>query len=77
MFRREREVALNLLIEKLISRGWIVPSKSEWTSQAFLVPKPPDATGIKQWRLVLDYRYLNSQTKDDPFQIAPHRGADH
>lgn len=65
----EREEALNKMIEKLISRGWIVPSKSEWTSQAFVVPKPPNAKGEKQWRLVLDYRYLNSQTKDDPFPL--------
>jgi len=65
----EREEALNEMIKKLISRGWIVPSKSEWTSQAFVVPKPADASGKKQWRLVLDYRYLNSQTKDDPFPL--------
>ena len=65
----EREEALNQLIEKLKSRGWIVPSKSEWTAQAFVVPKPADASGKKQWRLVLDYRYLNSQTKDDPFPL--------
>ena len=36
----EREEALNELIKKLISRGWIIPSKSEWASQAFVVPKP-------------------------------------
>ena len=65
----ELEVALNTLIEKLISRGWIIPSRSEWTSQAFVVPKPNNAKGEKQWRLVLDYRYLNSQTKDDPFPL--------
>jgi hypothetical protein len=33
------------------------------------VPKPPDHSGQKKWRLVLDYRYLNSQTKDDPFPL--------
>ena len=66
-FSGGREEALNKLIEKLIDRGWIVPSKSEWTSQAFVVPKPPNAKPKKQWRLVLDYRYLNSQKKDDPF----------
>jgi hypothetical protein len=63
------------MIEKLISRGWIVPSKSEWTSQAFVVPKPLGADGIKKWRLVLDYRYLNSQTKDLP--AATHQGPHH
>jgi len=36
------------MIDKLIDRGWIVPSKSEWTSQAFVVPKPPNAKGEKQ-----------------------------
>ena len=65
----EREDALREMIEKFISRGWIIPSKSEWTSQAFVVPKPADASGQKKWRLVLDYRYLNSQTKDDPFPL--------
>ena len=65
----EREDALKAMIEKFISRGWIVPSKSEWTSQAFVVPKPSSVIGQKQWRLVLDYRYLNSQTKDDPFPL--------
>ena len=53
----------------MLDRGWIVPSKSDWAAQAFLVPKPPDATGKKQWRLVVDYRYLNSQTKDYPFPL--------
>ena len=65
----ERELALNTMIEKLISRGWVVPSRSDWTSEAFVMPKPNNAKGEKQWRLVLDYRYLNSQTKDDPFPL--------
>ena len=65
----EREEALEELIEKMIQRGWIVPSKSEWAAQAFLVPKPPEPTGKKAWRLVVDYKYLNSQTKDYPFPL--------
>ena len=32
----EREEALNDMIKKLIDRGWVVPSTSEWTSQAFV-----------------------------------------
>ena len=65
----EREEALDNMIQKLISRGWVVESRSEWSSQAFVVPKPVGSSGEKQWRLVLDYRYLNSQTKDDPFPL--------
>ena len=57
------------MIEKLISRGWVIPSKSEWTSQAFVVPKPTDKNAPKAWRPALDYRYLKSQTKDDPFPL--------
>ena len=29
-------------------------------------PKKPTE---KQWRMVVDYRYLNSQTRDDPFPL--------
>ena len=65
----EREEALELLITKMIKNGWIVPSTGEWAAQAFLVPKPPDASGLKDWILVVDYRYLNSQTKDYPFPL--------
>ena len=65
----EREIALNTLIQKLITNGWIEPSKSEWAAQAFLVPKPPSSDGTKQWRLVVDYRYLNSQSKDYPYPL--------
>jgi hypothetical protein len=35
----ERETALRSMIEKLISRGWVIFSKSEWTSQAVIVTK--------------------------------------
>ena len=34
-----------------------------------MVPKPPTPEGKKQWRMVVDYRYLNSQTKDDAFPL--------
>ena len=65
----EREVALREIISKYLQRGWIRPSKSEWASQPFVVPKPASADGKKQWRMVVDYRYLNTQTKDDPFPL--------
>ena len=66
---QERETALEQLITKMIANGWIEPSKSEWAAQAFLVPKPANIDGTKEWRLVVDYRYLNSQTKDYPFPL--------
>ena len=35
----DREVALDALIMSMLKKGWIVPSKSAWAAQAFLVPK--------------------------------------
>ena len=64
-----REAALKEIIDKYLARGWIRPSKSEWAAQAFVVPKPDTPDHQKQWRMVVDYRYLNSQTKDDPFPL--------
>ena len=63
----EKETALRAMVDKYLDRGWIRPSRSEWAAQAFIVPKPASADGKKQWRMVVDYRYLNSQTRDDPF----------
>jgi len=38
---------------------------SEWVSPCFLVPKK----GGTNWRLVIDYRYVNSLMTDDPYQM--------
>ena len=65
----ERETAMKMFIDKYLQRGWIRPSKSEWAAQAFVVPKPDTPDKQKQWRMVVDYRYLNTQTKDDPFPL--------
>ena len=65
----EREAALKGIIDKFIKRGWNRPSQSEWCCQAFVMPKPMKADMSKDWRMVVDYRYLNSQTKDDPFSL--------
>ena len=65
----EREAALRAIIDKYVDRGWIQPSRSEWAAQAFIVPKPMKPDGSKDWRLVIDYRYLNSQSRDDPFPL--------
>ena len=68
--RAEREAALRKVIESYLEKDWIEPSASDLSAQAFLVPKPADPlSGEKQWRMVVDYRHLNSQTKDDPFPL--------
>ena len=62
----EKEEAFRQLIKKFLDRGWIETSDSEWGSQAFLVTKPSAAD---PWRMVVDYRYVNTVTKDFPFPL--------
>ena len=40
----EREEALEGMLQNMIDRGFIVPSTSEWSAQAFVVPKPSDSS---------------------------------
>jgi hypothetical protein len=54
----EQKVAAEF-IQRLLKEGQIVPSKSPWSTSAFLVPKPKPG----EYRLVCDYRRLNSQTR--------------
>ena len=46
-------------VQTLIKEGQIQPSKSPWSSPAFLVPKKVPGT----FRMVVDYRKLNDATK--------------
>ena len=64
----EREQAFRVLISKFFEKGWIEPTNSEWGSQAFLVPKPV-MTKLEDWRMVVDYRYVNLCTKDFPYPL--------
>jgi hypothetical protein len=62
----EKEKALQALIKKFKDRHWIEETNSEWGSQAFLVGKP---TVADAWRMVVDYRYVNTVTKDFPYPL--------
>ena len=62
----EKEEAFRKLIQKFLDRDWIEQSDSEWGSQAFLVSKPSAAD---PWRMVVDYRYVNTVTKDFPYPL--------
>ena len=64
----EKEEAFKVLIKKFLERGWIEPSDSEWGSQAFLVTKPGPKS-VENWRMVVDYRYVNTVTKDFPYPL--------
>jgi hypothetical protein len=61
-----RAVALDALISGFLTRGLAEPvgRGCEWASRAFLVPKPNG-----KWRLVVDYRYLNTVIKGCPYPL--------
>jgi hypothetical protein len=48
----------------MLQDGIIQPSRSNWASPLHVVPKKPDS-----WRLVGDYRYLNSVTRKDTYSL--------
>ena len=49
-------------MDEFLKKGWIQPSHSPWVSRGFLVPKPNG-----KWRLVIDYRYVNTQLPGHEF----------
>ena len=51
-----KEEQMNKKIKGFLDKAWMVRSYSAWVARGFLVPKP----GTNKWRLVIDYRYLNS-----------------
>lgn len=61
-----RAAAFQALVDKFKSRGMLREAQGDpqWISRAFVVPKPGG-----KWRLVIDYRHLNSQIKDIIFPL--------
>lgn len=56
-------------IQGMLKEGIIEEARSAWSSPLLLVPKKLDNTGVKKWRVVIDYRKLNEQVQDDKFPL--------
>lgn len=56
-------------IKKMLKDGIIQESISPYTSPVWIVPKKADASGVKKFRLVIDYRKLNEKTISDKYPI--------
>lgn len=56
-------------ISKLLKDGIVRESISPYTSPVWVVPKKPDASGQKRFRLVIDYRKLNEKTISERYPI--------
>lgn len=60
---------VNRQIEDMLRQGIIRHSNSPYNSPLWIVQKKLDASNKKKWRLVVDYRKLNSETIIDCFPI--------
>lgn len=56
-------------IRQLLDDGIIRPSRSPYNSPVWVVPKKADSKGNKQYRVVIDYRKLNTVTIADRYPI--------
>jgi hypothetical protein len=56
-------------VKKMLNDGIIRESISPYTSPVWIVPKKADASGLKKFRLVIDYRKLNEKTINDKYPI--------
>lgn len=57
-------------VDKLLKDKIIQESHSPWSSPVWMVPKKLDASGKRKFRMVIDYRKVNSKTIDDKFPIS-------
>lgn len=63
------ETEVQTQVKKMLKDGIIQESISPYTSPVWIVPKKADASGVKKFRLVIDYRKLNEKTISDKYPI--------
>lgn len=56
-------------IQDLLENDIIEEAQSSWSAPLLIVPKKPDHTGQKKFRVVIDYRLLNQNIVDDKFPL--------
>ena len=55
--------------DQMLIDGIIQPSTSPWNSPILGIPKKPEASAKKKWRIVVDFRKLNEVTVGDSFPL--------
>lgn len=63
------EQEISKQITDMLKQGIVTESNSPYNSPLWIVPKKMDNSGLKKWRIVVDYRKLNEVTVDDKFPI--------
>lgn len=64
-----QKLEVNRQIQERLDKNIIRHSNSPWSAPVFIVSKRADASGIKKFRLVTDYRKLNENTVYDSYPI--------
>jgi hypothetical protein len=55
--------------EQILCDDIIVLSTSPWNPPSLIIPKKADASGVKKWRIVIDFRNVNYVAIGDSFPI--------
>jgi O-acetyl-ADP-ribose deacetylase (regulator of RNase III) len=64
-----QQAEIDKQVNELLEDGVIAASDSPWNAPLLIVPKKVDATGEQRYRVVVDYRKLNSITVGDAFPM--------
>jgi hypothetical protein len=57
-------------VNQMLEDDVIAPSNSGWNFPLLVVPKKPDASGKKKWRICIDFRKLNELTIGDSYPLS-------
>ena len=56
-------------VEEMLKQDIITPSQSPWNFPILVVPKKVDASGVRKWRICIDFRKLNQVTVGDSYPL--------
>ena len=60
---------INRQVIDMENQGIVKKSNSPWNAPLLVVPKKIDASGLKKWRVVVDFRKLNDVTVGDAYPL--------
>lgn len=66
---QSQKAEIDKQIKDLLDNDIIEEAQSNWSSPLLIVPKKPDQTGQKKFRVVVDYRLLNQNIEDNKFPL--------
>jgi hypothetical protein len=56
-------------VEEMLKQDIITPSQSPWNFPLLVVPKKADASGVRKWRICIDFRKFSEVTVGDSYPL--------